>query len=235
MQSFRDGFYRPSIIKCPERQTLRSFRNGFDRPVIDWIKRYALYFDGVNDYVTFSGPVIPAGAKQIIFDISKTNVPGTQQAIFATNQFGTLNHGDDCRINTSGQIVWNNTKASPGDSRFFLTGSTNICDGDNHIVELTWDGTTNTNAVQILIDGMLDGSSTADSTESVQGSYNLTIGRSGAATAYYLSNAELSEFLIFQGTKAEAKYLFKEGTGSILHDVRGIYPGTITGATWVTI
>lgn len=200
--------------------------------VIDGYRKYYSSFDGsgAGNYIDFLNPIIPAGEKRVLIEMSKTSPPVAQEVIFANDRATQTYRGDYLILNTSGQAVWFNTKG--GSRRFLVTGSTNICDGDKHIAELVWDGTTNADAAKIYVDGVQDGSGTADSTETLQGEYDLTIGRSGGATPYYLT-AKIYKLLISDASGYVAKYLFREGSGTTLYDTSGNgYNGTITGATW---
>jgi len=232
MRSFHYGFYRPIITKNKKKPIQRSFKDVFARPILLSVKKYALYFDGSNDYISFSNKIIPAGYKNIYFEISKASIPGVQNYIFTTEWDTPTNIGDGVRIDTSGKILWINRKGVVGDLRFSVQGNTNICDGEKHKIRLFWDGTTDADTVQIFVDDMLDATATADSVETLQGTHNMLIGQSGTPDDYL--TATIYKILMSDKSGYVAKYFFHEGTGSIIYDISGNgYDGTITGATWI--
>ena len=130
-------------------------------------------FSGVNSGITFNSTVIPIGAKSIRFKIKTSS-----QAIgvlFSNIDDYSTQHGDFVMIG-SGKIRWLSGCAS-STSRFCLESLRIVNDGNWHDIVLKWDGTTELNKVNILIDGVLDAQGTANSIENHQQSKNLAIGK----------------------------------------------------------
>src|SRR3989338_763252 len=142
-------------------------------------------FNGVSDYIQIGSRVTPLGAKTYEFWIKTTHpTGGTTRAMFDNLGGTSANHGDAFSI-SSGKIYWASYKGVGGDDRFIVSGNTLINDGNWHHIAGTWDGTTNSNAVKVYVDGVQDATGTADSTESTTQSFNLRIGASNEPSGYF--------------------------------------------------
>ncbi len=138
----------------------------------------ALNFDGTPLNVRAGNPVIPAGATTIAFYMKRTgDSPGTEFHILGSNNitanFGTRIHLDE---NNSFTPRWFMGKGTQGDLNFFTQGSTSIGLDEWIHLAFTWDGTTSTDGVKIYVNGVLDGTGTAQEPITNPGSDNLFIG-----------------------------------------------------------
>lgn len=194
-------------------------------------KKYALSFNG-SGKVQMSDKVIPAGEKEIIIEISKPSVPSGLQYILANSDGNEARHGEIIVLDTSGCVRWASGEGD-GSYRFDITGATNICDGNRHVVKCVWDNTTTANAAKIYIDDILDGSGTASHNETQQGPYNLVVANRPVQFDRSLIGSLYG--IKISGVSVVAWYEFREGSGTILGDSVSGYDGTITGATWVKL
>jgi len=131
--------------------------------------------DGVDDYFIYADQVIPLGAKTIAFWFDSTT--SSTVSIFDNSASKTANHGTSIYLTSAGLIKFLSTKGSAGDSRFVVTGTGDLSDGNWHHVVAAWDGTTDADMAKLYVDGAEDDSETADSTESSSATYDLFIGK----------------------------------------------------------
>lgn len=163
-----------------------------------------LSFDGVNDKVSFNNQVIPVGAKTISLWL-KTSHPGPGALIIMENNAGwTARHGTALMMQANGVARIQSTKGTGGTSRFNVYGNTAINTGEWVNVAFVWDGTTNTNAIKIYIDGVLDGQGTSPATETANASYNLTVGVDAAFNTSFF-DGEMDEVRIWNRALTETE------------------------------
>jgi len=136
----------------------------------------ARHFQNVADRIDFSSKVFPVGKKSIRFKFRAPIPTGSYPlALFDTAALGRYN-GDTILIFNPGLIEWRSTIAG-WSVRFMVESTINVCDNKWHDVLLTWDGTTNANAVKMYIDDMTKPNSTATaSSTDANAQYNLRIG-----------------------------------------------------------
>jgi len=131
--------------------------------------------DGVDDYFIYAAQVIPLGAKTIAFWFDSTT--SSTVSIFDNSASKTANNGTSIYLTSAGLIKFLSTKGSAGDSRFVVTGTGDLSDGNWHHVVAAWDGTTDADMAKLYVDGAEDDSETADSTEVSSATYNLFMGK----------------------------------------------------------
>lgn len=145
----------------------------------------ARQFNGNNDYIIYSDPVIPLGGKSIRFRIKKdaSTVVNTDrwESILSTHDATRTNGlyigiGPKYRHYVQGGIFILITNSSK--DILEIQTPTSVCDGKWHDILFTWDGTTDTDSVKLYLDDMTTpvALATPTSTESDKRS-NLSIGR----------------------------------------------------------
>jgi len=183
----------------------------------------ALSFNGTSNYIQFNSPVFPIGKKIIKFKVSSNNKPSSAYTI-AGNSGGSVQHGDIISINSDGSLQWQSTRAISGNVRFNVVAPINICNGIAHDILLEWDGTTNVGCVKIYVDDMNTpkATGTANSTESVVASNNLTFGKFPTNSSYYF-NGILDNFQVYNDKLILTinKLLLKNNTSYIYYGDRG--------------
>ena len=128
----------------------------------------ALSLNGIDQNVLFSDPLIPGGAKTLAFWVNTTDTSSQGMAIDNTGTGGSGDIGTLIRIEggLGGGMSAFNAKGVGGDLRWTLgLTSTAVNDGTWHHIALTWDGTTDANAVKIYVDGVVNSEATSDSIE----------------------------------------------------------------------
>lgn len=157
----------------------------------------ALSFDGTS-YVSFNSKSIPLGKKSIRFKIKKDTLPTEVVETIIGDGYGSTQHGNLISITGTGSIRWISNKAVNGATRFSVSSTKNICDGQWHDVLFTWDGTTNVDGVKVYVDDMVtpNATGTANLTETVVQSNNLGLGKSFDANVYFFKG-QLDELEIY--------------------------------------
>lgn len=159
-------------------------------------KDYAMQFNGTNQYVQFNNSVIPMGAKSIRLKYKISSFSATSGMILLSNREAATGRGIQIWIDTSGrlnvgfaiqktwdvQIISQNTVISPQWKDLLVT----------------WDGTTNTDALKVYLDDMniplMTG--TVPLQETVPYSGTLFIGRLSNTTTNFL-NGQLDAIEIY--------------------------------------
>jgi len=147
----------------------------------NYFSNLSMDFDGVDDYIDMGASFVPPSAISISVWIKTTMTTGGD----ATN-IGYIVAKDDVGSARDFSLIYRGTGYTKIYFSFFSAGGTAtslgssaglIADGEWHHVLATWDGTTDSNKVQIFIDGSLDTQMTANDTgiRSSTGT-NLTLG-----------------------------------------------------------
>lgn len=208
----------------------------------------ALKFDGTNDYMAMATSVIPLGTKTISLWIKPT-FPGAgiQGTLFDDNGLGTGGYGNYIQATENSNVSWTHNKGVGGDSNFIITSNT-MSNNSWHYVTFTWDGTTNSGAVKVYIDGILNNTATADTTETNPTSNTLYVGvHRNPSFPQHIYTGLIDDVRIYNRALSadEIRYLynrkgpvgwwkFDEGTGSstIAYDSSGnSNNGSIYGAS----
>ena len=232
-----DGAYiiKPSITKY-------LFQDGND------IKTYKdnVYWAILNgaSYVDFSKPVIPIGAKSIRFKIKKNGMLSKTELILA-NSNGSNENGINVYFTTLNEIVFQSNKGTSGDFRFqVLFDFIPYADNQWHEILFTWDGTTNLDGAKVYVDdfNVPVATATAKSTETVNSTRNMRIGRSynTVAGSEYFLNALLSDLKIFAGGNQDtliSHYKFSGGVNDEISSNHGTNYGATFGSekSWLVI
>ncbi|MCX7748449.1 MAG: LamG domain-containing protein [Clostridia bacterium] len=153
----------------------------------------ARHFNGTSDYISFNSKVIPKGKKSIRFKIR--TISNQTEHIFS-NTTTITDYGMTSGITSDGKIAFD-CKQGTSSLLFIIISTRSVNNGDWHDVLLTWDGTTQTNAVKLYIDNILDTVSTATSTETNDPSYNLCVGRLTPDYPQYRFSGDLDEFEVY--------------------------------------
>ena len=175
---------------------------------------YSLNFNGNTYYSQASSKFTPKGAKTFsswVYHQTSTS----SQHVFTTEGGSTSNHGDAFIILTNNIVRWSSHKGIGGSRRFLVESDSALnTNAWNHIV-LTWDGTTNSNAVKIYINGELDAQGTANAVETADVFQNFLIGifRPGFLTEIF--NGRIDETAIWNRalSQAEITELYNSGSG----------------------
>ncbi|MEQ6355283.1 LamG domain-containing protein [Lysinibacillus sp. M3] len=182
-------------------------------------KGNGMSFNGSNQYITFNDRIIPTGAKSIRFKLKTTQ---NSIAALLTQTAGSAYSGTQIYISPSGYLGVVIGKSISGNPIFELFSKTKINDGKWHDILFTWDGTTQTNSVNIYIDDMLnpDNMMTSTEQETLIPTYNLRIGASNTATITYYFNGQLDQIEIYDRviSPISDKYLVQHGSQYKYHD-----------------
>jgi hypothetical protein len=132
-------------------------------------------FDGTDDSLTYTNQVIPIGGKSISFWVNPNNV--SNNPLILDNIGGaSAKNGTSIQLLSSNKIVFGSNQGTSGTVRFALSSSSNIQLEEWQYITAIWDGTTNTNAVKLYINGVLDAQGTSATTEINNATHNLVIG-----------------------------------------------------------
>ena len=219
---------------------------------------YSLSFDGSNDYISLQNKLqFPNGGRTFSFWIKTTQT--SDGIILDDTQRSSPNMGTTCSVNgiVANKVSCHVFRGVSG-SYLLVSSTSNVNTGNWVHVAFTWDGTTNTGAGKLYINGKLENSGTSPGISNGVSKYVMNFGRSEAGVAYF--NGQIDEVLIFnrslsaeevsslynngEGLYADtsfapfnnglvAGYHFDEGSGTTAYDITGKNNGTINGATWV--
>lgn len=153
-------------------------------------------FNGSSSEIAFSGTIVPLGAKTVSLWIKNSYTTNYQYLIDNADDYSG-NYGLYSGFNiTTGAVYFGICKGTAGTANFGVISSSNVCNGNwNHAV-FTWDGTTNTNAARLYINGILENSATAAALETHVASVNLHLGRISSGGSYPL-NGSLNDVAVF--------------------------------------
>jgi hypothetical protein len=155
------------------------------------IGSYAGDFDGTDDYVSMSAPVIPTGAKTIAVWLKTSQT--SAGVICSTEAGNSANHG--VRISSSStEFRFTVRKGTEGSDNFEIDASA-INSGAWRHVACTWDGTTGAGGAKVYIDGTEDSTSTATTASESAGSTNLNVGRYSVGSGWY--DGEMDDLRIY--------------------------------------
>jgi hypothetical protein len=192
-------------------------------------------FNGTSDYVQFSNPIIPVGAKTIRFKFRRDGNPVSPFYVLDTSNGDSVYNGIQVQIKTNGAVFFGSANAGVG-WRFLLNTTNNICNNKWHDILCTWDGTTNVNCASIYIDDMTTPVVTGTSTsiETVTSSFNLRIGRQANSSGTVIANQfDLDDIQItngYMGAGTEvAHWKMDEASGNLVDSGPSAYTGTVTG------
>ena len=159
---------------------------------ITWATGYggsgiAAEFGDTTDLITFADKVLPYGAtaRTIEFDVRKASAPAVLSVIIG--QFGaTAEYGSSIQITSAGLIQYRVVRGVSGTYAVNVASVSSIVGGSWKRVKITWDGTTNANAVKIYLDGVLDAQGTAAYVQpSNAPTYNDIIGKIQGSDEYH--------------------------------------------------
>lgn len=165
---------------------------------------FARHFTG-SSYITLSSSVIPLGEKTISFKIRKASVTGKVEYFFGNEYNGNINYGMCGYVYTNGSLGFELNKANSIGAIFSIGSKKNICDNKWHDVLLTWDGSTNSNAVKLYVDDMStpNNTTTAKAIENHASSYNLYIGSLALGKAVNFVG-DIDNFAVYDKTYVNA-------------------------------
>ncbi|PJI07019.1 MULTISPECIES: LamG-like jellyroll fold domain-containing protein [Clostridium] len=152
-------------------------------------------FNGINDYIQFSKPIIPIGKKSIKFMV-KTNA--ASNTMYLVNQdYSDPFTGNLILMSTSGKISW--FESNGGNRLFTITSNKSINDNLWHQVMFIWDGTTNTNGVKLYIDDLSnpDAQVTASSNLQSKVTNNLSVGLDNRTNINWYFKGSLKNLQIY--------------------------------------
>ncbi len=170
-------------------------------------------FNGSSDYLTAAATVTPTGAKTISFWI---NGPGT------SGDRAYLNN-NSCSDSNSGLCFWSTdldnkmrvqlTKGTAGVPNFSIVGATELNNDKWHLVTLTWDGTTGSNAAKLYIDAKVDTTATAATTTDNTPTSNLRLGaKSGGSPGWYYSDL-IDQVRVYNYVRSPAQIAWEYSRG----------------------
>lgn len=144
--------------------------------IIDGYSGKCRHSAGGNAQISFTGKVIPLGAKTIDFYVRRSGFPPVLDYFLSHVNDSSTQHGELIFINSDGKLYWRSCKAS-ATNRFQLVSANSICNNEFHHIKLTWDGTTNANGAKMFVDDMVNPSAagTANATETVAQTNNLSL------------------------------------------------------------
>ena len=136
----------------------------------------ALVFDHIDDVVDHSAKVVPIGAKTLHRWLNTTATP--RMALFDNSGTPSTKFGLTFFITDAGLL--RALLVDGADPPIFdLTGTVDVTDGIDRVVTITWDGTTDTDAVKLLANGVVCAEGTATGLETTTPSNNLRVGLLG--------------------------------------------------------
>jgi hypothetical protein len=222
-------------------------------------KKYALSFDGVDDYVNLGNPTLSiANAYSITVRFKVDNISSAMQ-LLANDNGSTIASGRriwQFRLNDTGQIEFIRFASSNTLIEVFATTNT-FDDNQFHWATVVFDSSVGS---KIYVDGVEEASSNNTTANNSGTTNDYYIGalqnRSGGSTTSFvthldgeinnaqiwqkaLSSTEINNFIntlpVGNETDLFAYYNFDEGTGTTLGDSAGNNDGTIVGATWIEV
>ena len=158
-------------------------------------------FDGVNDYVQYTNPVIPVGKKTISTWMNRYSTDGSYAVILASSTgISSSDSGTGWGINDGARLL-QCFLGNGHTSGHYMTVTVPIPDTHVwHYYTMTYDETT----LQVYIDGILVGSTTSKSGSEATPTYNLRIGKTNHPNYEYLLNAGLDELRISNTSRSNA-------------------------------
>lgn len=186
-------------------------------------------FNGTNQYFTFSNPIIPTGAKTIKMKFKVASAPpaGTYPTLLSNASTDNQNfRGAIVLQPTTGKIYYT-TRTANVDTAFVISPN-NVCDNLWHELTVIWYGTTDTNSLNMYIDGNLVAQSTPSSTNEPSTLSNLNIGRHPGNNNYFTGSLDDIQILGSTGNVIAHWKMNETSTTSNLIDSSGetAYTGT---------
>jgi hypothetical protein len=207
---------------------------------VETTNAYAEYFDGVNDYITFTGSIIPLGTKTIKFRFRKWIREATTRRVFANGRPAANSTDRFVEVYESalanGFLIYE-VKQGPTIIASATTNM-NVCDGEWHDIVFIQNDTTR--ATQCWVDGVLRNTTNHASgqNDNVAYSRNLMLGAcynsSNAPQLFFLG--ALDNFEVLNSSNQKVLYAaFEEKTGTVLYDYSGNgNKGTLVGpSVWI--
>jgi len=210
---------------------------------------YAGKFNGSSSTITSTNQVIPNGASSISFWYNPQGSTGTEYIIgqgLATASKGPTVYWSS---QSFGALVAKGTSSLAGSA----TGSTTYSTTDWHNVVFTWDGTSDSNAFKVYVNGTLLVEGTSDTSSASIGAYTY-LGIGGLQGGTY-ANGLIDQVRIFNTelTALQVTYLYGETSGNnntlnfpagagciaaytlneTANDLSGNYNGTPSNITYV--
>jgi hypothetical protein len=192
-------------------------------------------FNGTSDYVQFTNPIIPVGAKTIKFKFRRNGVPVTTAYILDNSSVVNGSNGTAIFFVENFLRIWCGSA-----SIFDLTYDvTNIFDNKWHEIMISWDGTINANGVKLYIDNMITPvmQVTATSTETLAATYNLRIGRNANSTNFFsgdLDDLQITNGYMGAGTEVAHWKMDDTVATAMVDSSPNAYAATVTGTTVLT-
>lgn len=156
-----------------------------------------LSFDGVDDQVSYTTQVLPLGQKTISMWIRNEGATWNQ-TLLENNASTSSLHGTQLSVTPAGLVRFYSSRGVGGvaNLRFDVTSITTVNNNEWIHVCAVWDGTTNTNGVQLYVNGILETQGTASTTETVNATHNLTIGTIGSLGVNWV-NGQMDEVSVW--------------------------------------
>jgi hypothetical protein len=123
-----------------------------------------------NSKIVFGSVITPMGQKTISLWLKNNQ----DSWCFILRNCFNGNSSNGIGVDNSGSFEINR---SSGTKVLSISPTTNVKDNVWHNVIFTWDGTTNANMVKLYVDGKLESQATANYTETLTPTYNLTLGQ----------------------------------------------------------
>lgn len=156
--------------------------------------------------ISISKSAEPLGAKTILI-LTKTPTSSSGHCMYDTQNLSSSYHGTCLYLAlTTGVLVFGSGKGG-APWRFETSGATNVCDGAWHVLGGSWDGTTGANKVKVLVDGTVNATATAASTESTTQSADIRLFgyNTAATTTWCYPDNPFGALLIFNVQKTDAE------------------------------
>ncbi len=172
---------------------------------------HSLNFDGTDDYISTNYTHNFTNGFSATAWFRTTSSSSNLQTILANGGADSATVGIALRVNSAGKILFEGSKGTSGTWNFSTTSNKIVNDGIWHFITATWDGTTNTNAVKLYIDGILDQQTTALASVS-NSSLTLSIGRiPGAGVSYFDGKIDDVQIFNYALTANQVKSLYNQG------------------------
>lgn len=173
---------------------------------------HSLNFDGTDDYISTNYTHNFTNGFSASAWFKTTSSTTNLQTILANGGADSGTIGISLRVTAAGQILFEGSKGTSGTWNFSTTSNKIVNDGIWHFITATWDGTTNTNAVKLYIDGILDRQITALASVG-NSSITLNIGRiPGGGVSYFDGKIDDVQIFNYALTANQVKSLYNQGS-----------------------
>jgi hypothetical protein len=150
------------------------------------------HFDGLNDYIQYTNPIIPLGTKTVSAWF-KCQQATHFHVVFATSTGISSNDAGTAWSVNDAQNIMQCYLGNGHDSGHFMSVFVTIPDTTNwHLYTMTYDGVT----LRVYLDGSLASSTSTQAGSEAPPDYNLRMGRSNHPSYSYFLEGGLDEFRV---------------------------------------